>query len=797
MKSIITFFFAFVSLNLLHAQPNLNVSLVGQLDYDATLNDIWGYTAPDSTEYALIGLQTGVSIVSLEDPANPNELFFIPGANSTWRDIKTWDGFAYVTNENSGGVAVIDLRELPNDISSFNWTPNIPGEGTISACHNIFIDEFGWAYLSGCNINGGGFLFIDVFTNPGQPEYVGKGPFRYSHDLYARDNIVYSADINAGFFSIHNVTDKTNSVQLAIQNTAANFTHNTWLSDDGSVLFTTDEVGDATVGAYDVSDFNNIEELDQFKPFFNLNSGAIPHNVFVWDGFLIISYYTEGCIVVDAANPENLIQVGNFDTFLNGTGGFDGAWGAYPFLPSGVILISDQSDGLFVLEPNYVRACYLEGNITDASDGTALVEAKIEFTDELTFANTDILGDYKTGIATAGTYNIRVSKFGYAAVDTTVELENGELAILDVALQPLPSFNLSGTVTDPQSNAGVPNAQVKIFTEEVVFETTADASGNFTVESILEGEYAIASGLWGYQTLYIESEEITESNNVLNLELESGVEDIFLLDLGWSVGGTAQQGLFELAVPPLGIEFSGISVQLGQDSEMDPGNGCYITGNVTDLQGGVLIGGSTRLISPEFDATTMEAPWISYEAYFLNARTDNQNPTPGNDELLISISNGDSIVTLESIVEENIFAPLEYSLSEFNLSDYIVPTANMQIFFEINDNDFNDISEAGVDNFKLFNNPVESSQSLDVNGFDLSVFPNPSKQEFNVRYSVKDWNGEALLTVYNTLGQHVESKVLEQAEGMIQLGNQLEKGIYFIQIQSGDRLSEGMRIIKH
>ena len=684
MKKINTLLFLFFTLNLF-AQPNLNVSLVGQLDYPQTLSDVWGYAAPDGTEYALVGMQNGVSIVSLADPANPAELFFVPGANSIWRDIKTWDGFAYVTNENSGGVAVIDLRGLPDSIDSYNWAPNIGGLGTINSCHNLFIDEFGWAYLSGCNVNGGGFLFVDVFTNPGQPVYIGKGPFVYSHDLYARDNRVYSADINAGYFSIHDVSDKTNSILFGIQNIEAFFTHNTLLSDDGTVLFTTDEVGYAPIGSYDVSDPNNIQELDQFRPFFNLGAGPIPHNVFVWDDYLIVSYYTEGCIVIDAAMPDNLIQVGNFDTFLGGAGGFNGAWGAYPFLPSGLILVSDQGNGLYVLEPNYIRACYLEGFVTDATDNSPIVEAKIDFTEELTFAHTDIVGEYKTGIATAGSYSIRVSKVGYEAVDTTVELQNGELTQLDIALQPLPSFTISGAVIDAESANPVPEAKVKFLSDGITYETIANANGTFLIGNVFAGNYDVVAGKWTYKTRLIESEELSENNNTFTLELEPGVEDIFLLDLGWSVSGSASQGHFELAVPPIPIEFNGVTVQLGQDSDNDPGNGCDITGNLSDVFNGVLIGGTTRMIAPDFDATTMESPWISYETYFLNVQTDGAEP--GNDAILISIANGDSIVTLEAITDNNAFDPQSYSVSEFNLLDYIVPTANMQLIVEINDND--------------------------------------------------------------------------------------------------------------
>ena len=145
--------------------------------------------------------QNGVSIVSLADSANPVQLHFIPGPSSIWRDIKTWAGYAYVTNETSNGVAVIDLNGLPEEIDHFDWTPNIDGLGTLSSCHNIYIDEFGYAYLSGCNLNAGGLLYIDVFSEPGNPMYSGKGPAVYSHDVYVRDNLAYSADIGQGYFS--------------------------------------------------------------------------------------------------------------------------------------------------------------------------------------------------------------------------------------------------------------------------------------------------------------------------------------------------------------------------------------------------------------------------------------------------------------------------------------------------------------------------------------------------------------------------------------------------------------------
>ena len=57
----------------------LNVTFISQLNYTESLNDIWGYAAPDGTEYALVGAANGTSIVSLADPNNPVEVGYVPG----------------------------------------------------------------------------------------------------------------------------------------------------------------------------------------------------------------------------------------------------------------------------------------------------------------------------------------------------------------------------------------------------------------------------------------------------------------------------------------------------------------------------------------------------------------------------------------------------------------------------------------------------------------------------------------------------------------------------------------------
>ena len=73
------------------SQSSYNLSLLGTYDnYNTEGNDIWGWVAPDGSEYALVGLNDGFSVVNVTIPSNPTEEFFINDLNSTWRDVKTF-----------------------------------------------------------------------------------------------------------------------------------------------------------------------------------------------------------------------------------------------------------------------------------------------------------------------------------------------------------------------------------------------------------------------------------------------------------------------------------------------------------------------------------------------------------------------------------------------------------------------------------------------------------------------------------------------------------------------------------
>ncbi|MGK0391114.1 MAG: choice-of-anchor B domain-containing protein [Maribacter sp.] len=629
------------------------------------------------------------------------------GGNSTWRDLKSFGEYAYVTTEAADGILILDLSDVSNgNVSSNFFQPNYQGPivfGQLQTIHNLYIDENGFCYLAGSNLNNGGNLIYDLNTNPESPVLVGATEDIYSHDVYVRNDTLWSSNVNDGNFSAIDVSDKANPITLAYQETSFSFTHNAWLSDSGQFLFTTDELPNANIDAYDVSNVNDIVRVDTWVPLDTEGTGVIPHNVHVYDDYLVISYYTDGVKIVDAHRPSNLVEVGSYDSYQGGSG-FFGCWGAYPFLPSGLVLASDIGSGLLVLEPTYQRACYLEGTVTGADSSLPLNNVSIVLSSGLE-ETTPSNGEYATGQVTAGTFQATYSKVGYITQTVDVVLENGVVTIQDIVLDPDIPLSLSGQVIDEDSGMPINNAVVRVEADGISLETTTNGSGDFQFSNIFQNTYQIFAGKWGYNTV---TAEVTLSapngaSGVI-LELKEGYEDPFAVDLGWTVSGNATAGVWELDTP-IGTQIEGVAYNPYEDVTGDVGDWCYVTGNAPGTAAlDDVDGGTTILLSPLMDLTGYSNPYLSYQIWFMNG---GGGQTP-DDEVVVSISNGTDEVVVATI-DVNTFDWT--SILEFNISDFISITNTMSVKVETADLvGSGNLLEVGFDNFKI--NEGSSFQTL-------------------------------------------------------------------------------------
>lgn len=685
------------------AQTAFNTTLRDNLTFSAELNDVWGYVAPDGTEYALVGRVDGVSIVSLADPDNIVEVASLSGGPSTWRDLKSFGEYAYVVaDRQQEGILVIDLSDLPNSVSSQNFVSgNTSGDDLVRA-HNIYIDEpTGRAYIAGANVNNGGMVIYDLATTPGTPIFEAFAPNVYAHDVYVQDGIMYASEINGGDLTLYDVSNVNNITAIGTTQTPFNFTHNAWTDASGDYVYTTDERGNASVAAYDISDLNDIELLDEFRPSRSLNRGAIPHNVHVQDDYLIISSYTDGVEIVDASVPDNLVEVAYYDHWTGGDGGFNGSWGAYPFLPSGLVLSSDITNGLFVVEVNYQRAARLRGEVTDSDSGASLndVSIAVASTNPVT-AQSAATGRYKTGIAESGTFSVTYSLAGYIAQTVQLSFTNGMETVQDIQLVRKVAVAVSGDVTSTEDGGAVAGATVRLEGEDGTAEDESDNAGNVSFTSVFTGMYQAFAGIWGFRDAE-QAVNITGSGsgNSVSFQLEPGFRDGFSIDQGWTVSGDASTGDWERGAPN-GTTFGNDASNPGADVNGDIGDQAYVTGNGGGGAGNDDVdGGSTILSSPVFDPADVssEDVLITFDYWFYNA---GGNGTP-DDEMTVAVFNGTDRETVFTYTNANA-ATSAWTPANFALSDLNIPlTTSMQVEYTIGDTGGGHLVEGGVDNFEM------------------------------------------------------------------------------------------------
>ena len=782
-KSLLLVLACFYITNSIQAQiQDFNLTQVANLSYTQELNDIWGYVDGTGVEYALVGTETGTSIVSLATPSAPNEVLFIPGATSIWRDLKTWGDYCYVTcDQGKDGLLIIDLSPLPSGTPTFQfWRPELSFNGdtdTLNKAHNLYIDEAGYCYIAGSNISGGEPFIIDVNTIPGSPSYLGATLPVYAHDVYARGDTLWTSDISDGTFSVYDVSNKTNPNILANQSTPRDFCHNAWISDDGQTLFTTDEKSNAWIGSFDVSDLGNIQELDRWR---SPNENTIPHNTHTHNDYQVISYYTDGIIILDASKPDNLIEVGRYDTyFAQPETGFYGAWGAYPYLPSGLILVSDINSGLYVLQPTYQRACWLEGIVTNQSTSSPINGVEVNIFNTYEGDDTDLSGNYKTGIGVSGNYDVEYKKPGYIPQIITLSLSNGVITTQNVQLVPATPFTLSGQVVDSlNQSVGIANAIVQFNSTLYDYTVTADGNGYFNLSIFPDSDYEIIAGHWGNHAKVFNLNAIDSSTIPIQIyPLISGYKDEFALDYGWTTFGDASTGHWERGIPDQISHWSGDILPSEGDIIGDIGDYCLITGNNGNGDHGVddIDNGYTTVMSPAMDLTSAIDPKLNFY-YFLSVN----NPPDNLDSFVVYMTNGTTYAEIMHTTNPN----YQWSGNQvFRITDYISLTNNMRVYFKGND-DSQTAMEILVDMFEITDTVITNNlQVFDNELFSMDCNPNPFTNSINISLAFEINNDNTIpLKIFNSLGQTIEMFKLKQTTQNIELGSDWKAGIYFVSV---------------
>jgi choice-of-anchor B domain-containing protein len=750
-------------------KAQFSIDSLSHIDYQAlhgaNLNDVWGYVDELGNEYAIVGTSTGTSIVNITNGAQPQEVFWLAGSESIWRDPCVFGDYAYVTTEAEDGLLIIDLSPLPQSVNLSHTFYTGPSATPWQSAHTCYTSPSGYAYIFGANRGNGGVIILDLNTNPMAPTEVGTYDPYYVHDGFERNDTLYVAHIYDGFFSIVDVSDKANPVLMATQSTPNFFTHNIWPSADGQVVYTTDEISGAFVASYDISNMQQITPLDRVQN--SQGTFVIPHNVHVKGNYLITSYYSDGVVIHDATDPENLIKLGSYDTYPGQTPGFDGCWGVYPFFPSNKAVAADITKGLFILQVNYAAAASLSGVVKNLFTGATLEQVSVSLIGAPMIEQTNAIGIYKTGIAQSGTYVISFNKPGYYPQTLNVNLVEGQQSTLNVNLLPIPPYQLEVQVLEEGTNLPISNALIEFKHPQITHQGSTNGLGIEALTLFYQDSYDIVIGKWGYNSKCI-SLQIDASTQSLTFYLQKGFYDDFSFDFGWSVIGNAETGMWQR-----GKVVATTQTVMAQDVNLDctdqgmyTGLGTTIHPDAADVDNGF-----TQLISPIFNANGLATPYLNYARSFYCYH----GPGAFSDTLLVTLSNGLQEVVLEQIVGPQGQA-MQWEYKSFPLSGLLDLSGNLQLFVRTADYAGNpNITEAAFDHFSLTNSSVVGFQSIDNPA--LQLYPNPGAESIQILGIDK----ATLARVYSSSGKFLWEQQLHPDKQQIDT-HQLTAGIYFIQI---------------
>lgn len=401
LKSRILFcLLAFILVVGINAQNSLNMTVLYHYD-DASIgrySDVWGYE-DNGTEVAIIASRDSLIFFDITNTSQVVKLPAIaPGGSSNWRDIKCFGKYCYAVTDvdATDGLTIVNMDSLLNGVLTYQ---SITSDFT--KAHNIFIDETtSKMYIVGASGAGNqGYIVYDLAPDPYNPAHlatVDLGPYisctnTYLHDLYVRNDTAYCNVIynNCGYYilDVSNPSNPSVIGSLPGNSFQNGLNHSNWITADGNYAVVAEETHGNPIHIVDMTDPTDMVRIATWKE--PLDAGLtdnIAHNPVIKGDLCYISYYHDGICILDISDPFNPTRVAYYDTHSPvGYSNYEGAWGVYPLLPSGVVLASDRNNGLYVFEvsPSLLPIEWIRFEAFENGKDRFSVQAQFQSTQEL------------------------------------------------------------------------------------------------------------------------------------------------------------------------------------------------------------------------------------------------------------------------------------------------------------------------------------------------------------------------------------------------------------------------------
>ena len=344
--------------------PNLN-----KVDTFNIWNDLVGYyDSLTKKEYIIAGSTDSIYFFDITIPTQIKLLDVEYGSvkGVINRDYEIYQHYVYcVADQNRSSMQIYDLQYLPDSVHK------VYEDSALAINTHSFFIEAKSKRLYMCSNRYGNWTkensnesAMDIISieNPEKPTFLaklfvpkranGEAAFRWVHEAHVRNDTAYLSCGYSGLY-IYDLRDLNNQIILGtiVNYPQAAYNHSSWLNKNGNYLMFTDENIGSNIKIFDIS----IIQAPRIESYFISNTWATPHNSYWFGNFAVASMYHDGVFIWNIADTKKPQLAAYYDTYPQNaigdyTKNFAGCWGVWPYLPSGNIIASDRTNGIFVLK---------------------------------------------------------------------------------------------------------------------------------------------------------------------------------------------------------------------------------------------------------------------------------------------------------------------------------------------------------------------------------------------------------------------------------------------------------------